>query len=694
MTRRRGTAAAEGLHTTLPGLPSSLKKQVISAACHAPALHARTPRQILYWLTWLPLLSALELARLVRRDGQTTRGHLLQLERLQLVAHVVCDEPEWSPRHYRYYLTDLGLYTLAALYPEASQVTASQLARSYPVTRQDLLARLARLPVHLILSELVSRLLAECPPGYQLTGYQHPCEQSYPASSRRHRWASDAAFLLAAPDGTHHAFSLWVDQPERQLSQKEALAWLRRLAELQAAARLVGESLPPQLILTERVRIPLWLEQLEQAWELRALKSSLPPCALADYHDLSSQGAFTPLWLPIETGSSSEIRSTAPRSRVSLLALCQQGAAGPLTLIEGLTRPLPRHPECLAEEGGAVSEHAHRLPRYVYESLQAEAERLCPQQRQDLPAISREIAREFAGAPVERTRMAALLTLQLSAQQKQILSILARHPWMSLPDIQMQLSPGYPDPRLIQRHLKALLAQELVSLSTWTGSRSWQERERYVLTETGLRYLAVRHGVPSTQYLSPGLSTRPAPLLSSLEQSSGWVQRGVGDLNRQMAHTQGVYWCVRQITAAGRQTGTYEILAWRSAREAIRWPWNCPGSHSLLIRPDAELLYTVRESSALYRLLLEYDRGTTSAREYTQKFAAYADYQDETRTILPPIVVVAQSEQTCVTIERVLREIQARMLPVVLLLADEVRRTGLHSLLPQLLALTSLSSVC
>lgn len=161
-----------------------------------------------------------------------------------------------------------------------------------------------------------------------------------------------------------------------------------------------------------------------------------------------------------------------------------------------------------------------------------------------------------------------------------------------------------------------------------------------------------------------------------------------------MAHTQGVYWCVRQITAAGRQTGTYEILAWRSAREAIRWPWNCPGSHSLLIRPDAELLYTVRESSALYRLLLEYDRGTTSAREYTQKFAAYADYQDETRTILPPIVVVAQSEQTCVTIERVLREIQARMLPVVLLLADEVRRTGLHSLLPQLLALTSLSSVC
>ncbi|RAQ98531.1 hypothetical protein A4R35_23525 [Thermogemmatispora tikiterensis] len=104
------------------------------------------------------------------------------------------------------------------------------------------------------------------------------------------------------------------------------------------------------------------------------------------------------------------------------------------------------------------------------------------------------------------------------------------------------------------------------------------------------------------------------------------------------------------------------------------------------------MLYTVGDSSRPYRLLLEYDRGTTSAREYEQKFAAYADYQEEAQTILPPIVMVVQSKHTATTIESVLREIQAHLLPVVMLLEEEVARTGIRSILPQLLHFASLFS--
>ncbi|WP_112433889.1 replication-relaxation family protein [Thermogemmatispora tikiterensis] len=146
------------------------------------------------------------------------------------------------------------------------------------------------------------------------------------------------------------------------------------------------------------------------------------------------------------------------------------------------------------------------------------------------------------------------------------------------------------------------------------------------------------------------------------------------------------------MSSGGRQTGTYEILAWLNAREALRWWWDRSSSQSLLVRPDAELLYTVGDSSRPYRLLLEYDRGTTSAREYEQKFAAYADYQEEAQTILPPIVMVVQSKHTATTIESVLREIQAHLLPVVMLLEEEVARTGIRSILPQLLHFASLFS--
>ena len=175
--------------------------------------------ELLRWLVWLSLLSVQEMTRLVQVDGRsfdakTIASHLLHLERLDLAASVLLSEAGWPPYQRRYYVTDLGLYALVKHYPEP--ISVPKLVACYPVTRTDLLARLARPIVHLALSDLVSRLIAEIPPGYGLTSYQQPWKQTYGriATGGQQVWWCDAAFLLQAPAGAHHAFYVRVDQPE------------------------------------------------------------------------------------------------------------------------------------------------------------------------------------------------------------------------------------------------------------------------------------------------------------------------------------------------------------------------------------------------------------------------------------------------------------------------------------------------
>src|SRR5438270_4990717 len=138
--------------------------------------------ELLRWLVWLSLLSVQELTRLVKVDGhsfdaKTIASHLLYLERLDLAESVVLSEAGWPPYQRRYYITDLGLYALVKHYP--ASISVPKLVACYPVARTDLLARLAQPVVHRALSDLVSRLIAESPPGYRLTSYQQPWKQTY-----------------------------------------------------------------------------------------------------------------------------------------------------------------------------------------------------------------------------------------------------------------------------------------------------------------------------------------------------------------------------------------------------------------------------------------------------------------------------------------------------------------------------------
>ena len=212
---------------------------------------------LLRWLIWLPLLSALELARILQKDEKTVWGYLERLEAIDLAAHVVLSEPGW-PRRRRYYSTDLGLYVLAARYPRPLSVP--RLAASYPVERGDLLARLARPQVHLVLSDLVSRLLSELPTGYQLTSYQQPWRQAYRWRGKRHIFSADAALLLQTPAGTEHALYALVDPPERLFNRRQDQAFLAQLFDLRQATQLATDVMPHLLLLTTPARFAFWAE--------------------------------------------------------------------------------------------------------------------------------------------------------------------------------------------------------------------------------------------------------------------------------------------------------------------------------------------------------------------------------------------------------------------------------------------------
>jgi hypothetical protein len=635
--------------------------------------------ELLRWLVWLSLLSVQELTRLVQVDGRsfdakTIASHLLRLEHLDLAASVVLNEAGWPPYQRRYYITDLGLYALVKHYPDP--ISVPKLVACYPVTRTDLLARLARPFVHLALSEMVSRLLAESPPGYRLTTYQQPWKQPYTriATGERPTWRCDAAFLLQTPAGAQHAFYVRVDQPESLFSQAEAKRFLSRLFALRKYQHLRGEVMPQLLLLSMPARLAFWAEQMERVTLLENI--SLPQGGIADYTKFSS-GVYASIWLPF-----GELVSRGGRDLegglASLLSLLDQPASP--DLVEQFSQYFTFQHLLISRTTRSLSPHTKMLPRYVGESLQEEASREIQgpggADTTDIPAM---LSEELYGDKVERLRIAALLNLVLTGQQKGILALLVRHPHLSLLDLLTLLHPGSQDERIIQRQLDPLLIElQLVRKDTWQARIDWRQRERYQLSEGGLRYLAMRHGLTPAYYLMPEKKVRDEKKrVSPRDSSVNWEQRGSALLGRQMAHTNALYRCVRGIIEVGMRGDAYCIVCWKSARESVRCYYDPEERDWMNVRPDAELLYVRTGDTRISSVLVEYDRGTTSHREYAAKFEAYSHYQRYTRTTLPPILMVIQRASTAETIRKAINEVGAGDVPVLLVLRGDLLKYGL-----------------
>ena len=639
--------------------------------------------ELLRWLVWLSLLPVQELTRLVQVDGRsfdakTIASHLLRLEHLDLAASIALSEAGWPLSQRRYYTTDLGLYVLVKHYPDP--ISVPKLVACYPVTRTDLLTRLARPFVHLALSEMVSRLLAESPAGYRLTSYQQPWKQTYGriATGEHPVWRCDAAFLLQTPAGAQHAFYVRVDQPECLFSQAEAKRFLSRLFALRKHQRLRGEAMPQLLLLSTPARFPFWAEQMERVTLLE--NTSLPQGGIADYTKLSS-GAYAPIWLPF-----SELVSGGGHDpedgRSSLLSLLDQPAS--LDLVEQFSQYFTFQHLLISRTTRSLSPRTKTLPRYVGEALREEARReIQGPEGANITGIPAMLLEELYGDKMARLRIAALLNLVLTWQQKAILAHLVRHPHLSLPDLLVLLHPESQDRRLIQKQLDPLLIElKLLQKNTWQADVGWCQRERYQLSESGLRFLAMRHGLTPAYYLRPEKKVRDEKKrVSPRDPTVNWEQRGAMLLERQMEHTNALYQCVRRIIEVGMRGDAYRVICWKSARESLRCYYDPDERDWMNVCPDAELLYVRTGGTWMSSVLVEYDRGTTSYREYAAKFEAYSHYQRYTRTTLSPVLMVIQHPATARTVRQAIHDVDAGAVPVLLVFESDLLRRGLVDVL-------------
>jgi len=639
--------------------PSRTALETVLAAGVLKAPHCA----ILRALVWLSLLSVPELGRLVtkangaRFDAQTLRGYLGDLERHQLVEHVACHEPGGAARHHRYYVSDLGLHALVAQY--AGRLSAATLAACYPVTRTDLLARLARLPTHLVLSDFATRLAAA--PGYQLTSYEQPWQQSFSWPRRRQTWRCDGALLLQDLQGATYACYLLVDHREHLLVSQEEKRRLARLFDLRRTLLLAGEVLPYLLILSFPERFTFWADLLAEL--ALAQNAPLPLGALAAATPMDAV-VSAPAWYPFHALALHGEAVWREAAAVSLSSLLNQPVSA--TLAEAFSHRLTFEHLLTGAQAPTPTRRARTLPRYVGPSLYDEASR-----NESHAAMQADVAAALHGTKAEQVQASTLLTLRLSASQKALLALLGRHPWLSLPDLHSHLFPDVLDVRPLQRHLALLTKLDLIGVYTWPEGASWRECERYSLTDSGQRYLAVRHGYSRS---SPRLLEE-----SGKDERGAFppLQRGAGDLREQMAHTSGLYACIRAIVTAGRHLGTYQVLSWYNAHESL-CPFRDPLTRqTVLARPDAELLVATPEFPWGRRFLIEYDRGTTFRRDYEIKFCAYADYETATGAVLPPMLMVIQGPHTQRTIERILHELGIETLLVIFVLAKDLAVHGL-----------------
>jgi hypothetical protein len=611
---------------------------------------------VLYLLIWLSLLSGEELLRLLSIEGSLilveTKADLSQqigtMKNLGLIDAIMLREPGIG-RHQRYYVTDMGLYVYLSTVHPSPPLSIARLVRSYPVERNDLTARLARPGLHLTLSELVTRLLAEGEPlGYHLVSYQQPWNHTYTFGDKRKILKSDAALLIEPAQEAKYAFLVHVDIDHKADRQTEK--FLLSLLDLRQIMWLYRQNWPSLLILSTPDRLPVWARLLLESSLKRITR---PLSGGITTFDAMSQGVYTPIWYDLVTLAVASDPEQVPR--VPFSRLLQDPASTELAEQFSHQR---RFFELLLKEAAAPPPRTKkRLTRYVGDSLQYEAVHTTSELLEDLFSAKRKTRHSTHGT--------GLLTLALTDQEKEILTWAAHHPLLDIPTFQVLLRPVADAQTIkpLQQKIIRLSKLDLIETRLWAAGKTPFEQQRYLLSDTALKFMATRQGVPFSFYFMHPKYYKESDDEQTKRQ---WGTRG---LNAQLRHTNGLYTFMRQLYKGTQERGEV-IVIWKSAHEAALWYRDTISQHAEHARPDAELVFAPSPGAQTTIILLEYDRGTTGEHEYYRKFKAYLDYLQATGTKLPLIVVVTPSQKAAQKMQRVLSALGGSLQVVILLERD------------------------
>ncbi len=654
----------------LPPLSSPpLTQERLAALLASEAVTDPYPH-LLRWLVWFPLLNTSELTSLeqARQAKQEQRCHpqrvsalLRDLEAFGLIGHLVVNELGWPPNQHRYFLTDAGLYVFAA--QSDPPLSVPRLVQAYAVERVDLISRLARIDIHLVLADFSTRLVAEGrTQGVPLTSFQQPWMQTDTIFGHRQTFRCDAAFLLSDQQGTDHAFYVCVDTDEhRPFDRKQERILLRRLLNLRHALHLQRETMPCLLILTRASRLATWGALLEKTSEQQ--NTGLLDGAITTLEHMQRSGVHGSIWWTflelvngINTGH--PVNLAAPSTPLIHLL----GDPASQNIAERFSQR-QTFAHLVMRNRSPLRKTSRPLPSYVGKPLTNEINAL----------HKAELIDALSGAKAEQQEATALLNLVLSATQKEVVFWLAHHPLLTVQHLATLHYPGRRERRGMQKQMEGLFSLHLLVPFTWDGTRPWYERERYLLAESALRYVALRERRQATSYLL---------LPEEKKENRGRalsIQRGTAGLFAQMEHTHGLYECMTRLLEEARHE-KIQLITWKNEREAIRGYRDPLTTIPMQIRPDAEVIYLVEGQTIPQSILVEYDRATTTKRECEAKYQSYADYQEYTRLTLPPILVVTQDEQAAALIRRCVNRIGSK-LSVIILLQDHIQHQGLLTML-------------
>ncbi len=654
-------------HRPSPWTPlSSSDRETLLIQQHSTTLHL----YLLYWLIWLPLLSTEELLRVLSTEQQevlrvaTTRQLLQQLRELlhlRLIDSITLREPH-GERHERYYVTDLGLHLYRSVVRLTPPLTIGRLISSYPVAYDDLLSRLARPQVHLALADLATQFIADgIALDYRLVSYQQPWHHAVVVFGQKQLFRFDATLLIKCSTGTTYAFFVQIDVDPPSPLDRGQEQFLLRLLDWRRESMLTRQSWPALLLVTRQEHLASWSNLLLEASRARLTR----PLAggMTTITQLPA-GISRPIWWDLAALSSLEYPLEAPQ--VSFKHLLKEPASPELA--ELFSRQLRFQQLLLADTRIPAPLPKRQLLRAVGDPLQETAARL------DADLIETLLS----GTRKDRSSISAagLLTLVLSPLQKTILFWMARHPLLDLPTLQALLRAGSSEPTvsLTQRALAQLFKLRLVETVRWSKGRTRQEQQRYLLSTTALRYVAIRRGEPFSAYLMlPKYKKRDDAI---------WRQWATPGLFAQMHHTNGLYTCISAMLSGTTNGEGPLILDWKSAHEAAREyhePFH-PEKGRQKIRPDAELVIAASPQNEGMTIFLEYDRATTDASQYARKFQAYLDYQLATGFPLPPIVVITPHHKAINTMSQVLSNLGGPS-QVIMVLEQDVLMEGLSAIL-------------
>ena len=563
--------------------------------------------RLLHWLLRYPFQRADDLVVGVARwaSRATVYRHLQSLEASKVVESVLPKTPGTGKR--LYYLSNLGLHVLA----RHLERPARELASEWQVDEAGLLRRLPRLPMLLLLQNVVNCLVTGAAESMTTQGrrpelirwtWQRDVIHRFQYREQATRMFVDGAVALCirAPQSNGTTLDQWYgvlllcteleDERLMRLRLERLLCWRESPERWSSYQHML-----PVLILAHP---PRQAEHWQHAVETSALKLHLDPLkgALSCLSEsaCTHENPWRLAWRTLSTNQSSHL--------ADLLSAVPPAIFTPFLEV-GEDEEETRHAGVLPP-ASASSESFERPTRLVVGDLARRAATVTSNH-------------------LEEREVIALLGLRLTPCHWHIVRLLLAHPLLSDEELAGLLGMEQKSTRSSLYTLHALGCMEPITTSAG---------KRWHLCERGLRLLSIENR----------LSLRNMAMWSDDEAAPALAQRGEGWLLQHIQHTAGVY-------------GFFAALAWAARREpeqALRW-WETGAAcerryqvgeqwHNL--RPDALAEYRVGQSRI--RFWLEWDRGTMNARDLGVKFRSYSHYLasrewSRERTALPRLLVVA-----------------------------------------------------